>query len=325
LDLRNKEILYELMKDCRQTSSSIGRKIRASREVVDYRIKKLEDNGFVKGYLTLVDTDKLGFTSYNTHLLLQNFTSERKQEIIDYLKNHPFVKWIAACSGKWDLIITVLSKDKFHFDTIITEIFTYMGNNLRDHYTSERVKIYKDADLLFVNPKAKISSHIEPERKVDAKIDEKDIVILEVMSKNARTNIIDIAKEVKLTPEATSHRIKNLTKKNIIRSFRAFIDTSKLDYLHHMLLLEVRNLTKEVESKMISFCNMNSNIFYVDKNISSYNIRMEIMSKDHEGFQELLEKIRNDFPEIKSYELLVMFKDYKQVSFVKGLKTFLLS
>src|SRR3972149_2971844 len=52
LDAKNRKILYQLDINCRQSNASIGKKVGLSKEVVNYRIKKLENDG-IKTYTNL--------------------------------------------------------------------------------------------------------------------------------------------------------------------------------------------------------------------------------------------------------------------------------
>ena len=61
LDKKDKQILYQLDLDSRQSFNQIARKVKLSREVVQYRVKQLEKKGIIKGYQTLIDVTKLGY------------------------------------------------------------------------------------------------------------------------------------------------------------------------------------------------------------------------------------------------------------------------
>ena len=54
LDEKDKKILYELDKNSRQGISSIAKKVRLSKEVVNYRIKNLEKRKIIKGYYAVL-------------------------------------------------------------------------------------------------------------------------------------------------------------------------------------------------------------------------------------------------------------------------------
>ena len=51
----DRKIIYELILDSRQSYKSIGKKIHQSKNVVNYRIKRLEKQGIIKNYFTLID------------------------------------------------------------------------------------------------------------------------------------------------------------------------------------------------------------------------------------------------------------------------------
>jgi Lrp/AsnC family leucine-responsive transcriptional regulator len=56
------EIIRELQLNARITIVEIGKRIGLSAPAVKERIKKLEEEGYIKGYRTVVDYDKLGLS-----------------------------------------------------------------------------------------------------------------------------------------------------------------------------------------------------------------------------------------------------------------------
>jgi Lrp/AsnC family leucine-responsive transcriptional regulator len=62
LDSFNWKILEELQKNARITAVELGKRINLSAPAVAERIRKLEEEGYIKGYRTVVDYDKLGLS-----------------------------------------------------------------------------------------------------------------------------------------------------------------------------------------------------------------------------------------------------------------------
>lgn len=62
LDEFNWKIIQELQMNARITIVEIGKRIGLSAPAVTERIKKLEEEGYIKGYRTIVDYDKLGLS-----------------------------------------------------------------------------------------------------------------------------------------------------------------------------------------------------------------------------------------------------------------------
>jgi DNA-binding Lrp family transcriptional regulator len=320
LDSRNKRILYELWNDARIPASQIAKKLNLSREVVEYRIKQLIKDKYIQEFITIIDTNRLGYKQYTIHLQLKNFEEEKEAEIITYLKNHDYVKWIVTSSGKWDVIFNMIAKNEQQFDDILSKICYDIKDNLRTYNVFSQTKLYKDADILFLKEKEETQTWKKEEKQTKIKLDEKDLKILELLSRNARAHILEIAKNVQLTPEAVSYRIKKLKSQGIIKNFRAVINISKLDQLWYYLMLQVEGLDPQAEKDIKGFFKEHKKIFFVDKLIGEWNLRIEVLAKDHEEFHKIFMQIRKKLQDyLKSYELSIIFKDLHQVSYTNGI------
>ena len=73
LDLTDRKIMYLLAHNARLSSTALAKKLQLKRETVAYRIKRLEEQDFLHGYLTLLDTRKLGFKNYMVYLNFKTF------------------------------------------------------------------------------------------------------------------------------------------------------------------------------------------------------------------------------------------------------------
>ena len=67
LNLKDKKILYELEKNARVTISDIAKKVGLSKQLVSYKIKRLEEERIIEGYHAIIDTSKLGYTTYRVY------------------------------------------------------------------------------------------------------------------------------------------------------------------------------------------------------------------------------------------------------------------
>ena len=85
IDLKDRRILYHLDADSRQSLTQIGKKVGLKKDVVSYRIKRLQDEGIIKYYWTVIDAYKLGYMVFRFYLIFQYVTQEIKKEIIEYL------------------------------------------------------------------------------------------------------------------------------------------------------------------------------------------------------------------------------------------------
>jgi len=113
LDLIDRKIMYLLSENARFSNTYIAKKLKIKRETVAYRVKRMVEEDFLHGYLTLLDHRRLGFKNYMIYLKLKNLTNEK--ELLDYLMEFPEITRIKNCSGTYDmqLVLSVKKEDEF--------------------------------------------------------------------------------------------------------------------------------------------------------------------------------------------------------------------
>ncbi|MFH1521714.1 MAG: Lrp/AsnC family transcriptional regulator [archaeon] len=130
LNLKDKKLLYELDINSRQPCSQIAKKIGLSTEVVNYKLKKLEENNIITNYQTIINLSKLNILIFKICLSLQYLKVSKFQEIIEKLKKNNSIKWIVSCNGRWDLIITSETDSIENIATLKDEILSHFKNKI---------------------------------------------------------------------------------------------------------------------------------------------------------------------------------------------------
>ena len=120
LDDLNWKILQELSDNARISSSEIGRRIGLSAPAVSERIQKMEDQGFIKGYLALVDLDKIGLT-------IQAFISFRSRslkhdDMVKMAENLPPIFEWHSVTGDASMIFKVATSSSYELETVIQQL-----------------------------------------------------------------------------------------------------------------------------------------------------------------------------------------------------------
>ena len=103
LDRLDYQILYELDCDGFQSLSKIGKKLRAGRDVMHYRVKRLEELGIIKKYVPIIDYGKMGYTAGAVYIKFHHDTPELRAEIIEYYKNNNDVWWLFDMTPNFDI------------------------------------------------------------------------------------------------------------------------------------------------------------------------------------------------------------------------------
>jgi len=144
LDGKDKKIIRELQENCRQTIAEIAKKTKLARDVVVYRIKKLEQEGVIKQHHTMLDHSKLGYPLY-AHVLfsLYNIKPEEEERLVGFLQKHKNIIYVAKNSGKYDFTIGVCAKNYKEFDNIVREIRQKFANAIKDIESLPTVEEFK--------------------------------------------------------------------------------------------------------------------------------------------------------------------------------------
>jgi DNA-binding Lrp family transcriptional regulator len=138
LDVTDKKILFELENNSRQPLANIAKKVKISKQSLNYKINRLSSHDVINHYVTILDTRKLGYTFYLTFIQLNNCSPEIENKIINYLGSLPEVNWLVDCMGKWDLIVGFLVKDPVEIQKAYEIIIDKFG------------KYFLEKDLLIV-------------------------------------------------------------------------------------------------------------------------------------------------------------------------------
>lgn len=144
LDLKDKKIIEQLQKNAKQSISDIARKTKLPRDVVKYRIKRLEENKIIRFYHAFLNPSKLGYPLY-VYVLFScyNLKPEEENEFINYLRAQPQIIYVAKNSGKYDFTIGVCARDYMDFDDVIRQIRQKFANVIKDIESLPTIQEYK--------------------------------------------------------------------------------------------------------------------------------------------------------------------------------------
>ena len=67
IDMKDRKILYQLDINARQSISEIAKKVRLNKNTVKYRIERLEREGLILNYYTIIDNSRLGYFSFRVY------------------------------------------------------------------------------------------------------------------------------------------------------------------------------------------------------------------------------------------------------------------
>lgn len=298
LDLKDKKILYQLDLNCRQSNTQIGHKVGLSKEVVNYRIKRMQDLRVINCFWTAINSLKLGYYAFRIYINFLDVNPNIKNEIIQYFKNYKNVWTLQVAKGPVDLGAVLWTDDVYNFNQFWNKTLDKYGNYFENYSVSilSQVNCLKKSYLLSDSYKKtdrefyKINCIGPP-----VKIDEMDYQLLNEIAINARIPLVQLAEKLNTSSQTINYKIKNMVKKGIILAFRVGIDTSKLGLQSCIIDIHLKDHTKgKLIEEYIKGNPYVENI--MDVTIGWCDLNFELIVKNIDTLTQLIEEIDNLYP-----------------------------
>lgn len=312
LGIKDRKILYQLDLNARQTNSEIAKKVALSKDVVNYRIKKLEKEGIITSYYTIIDTSKLGYLSFRVYIKLLDTPPAIEKEILNFLINNKNVFFVADMNGLFDIAIGVWVKDIYEFEDFYLNFKRkykqYIGKELISIFTI--VYHFHRPYLLEKQSETKVEYLGKSEL---VKHDKTDIRILKLISPNARIPIVDISKKLNIPERTVAFRIKQLERKKIIQGYRTLFNLNLLGYEYYKVDFILKDISRLKE--LISYAHHHPHIVYIDLTIAGTDFEFDLEVKNKKQFLNIINELRTKFPEIREWSYFTVNKYVKLLYF----------
>ena len=128
MDPYDDEILHQLTRDGRMSVNDLSGAVHLSQTPVARRLKKLEDEGVIKGYTALIDEKKLGFTfSVFVSVRLERQIDEELARFEERIEALPEVVDCWLMTGNHDYLLRVVTRDIEEFEKFLVGQLTKLG------------------------------------------------------------------------------------------------------------------------------------------------------------------------------------------------------
>ncbi len=142
LDLIDRKILAELMRDATLPVAQIADKAGLSQTPCWKRIQKLEAAGVVTSRVALVDPDKLGFgLTVFVGIEAPDHTAEWREAFAKATVAIPEIMEVYRMAGEMDYLLRVAVPDMLAFDRLYKRLTDSVPiKNVTSHFSMERMK-----------------------------------------------------------------------------------------------------------------------------------------------------------------------------------------
>jgi DNA-binding Lrp family transcriptional regulator len=134
LDETDKIILRELQVDARISNAELARRVDLSPPATHARVKRLEERGYVRDYLTLVERQKAGYDMLCfVSVSLQPHQVEQVQGFHTAVSEMPEVLECHHVTGEYDYLLKVVARNTQDLERFLLDSLTPVPGVARIH------------------------------------------------------------------------------------------------------------------------------------------------------------------------------------------------
>ena len=134
LDELDRQILTELQRDARMANAELARRLNLSPPAVHARIRRLEEQGYVRGYTALLDRERLGFDMLCfIQISLQLHQVEQVMHFRTAIQQLPEVLECHHVTGEYDYLLKIVVRNRQELERLVMEKLTPIPGVARIH------------------------------------------------------------------------------------------------------------------------------------------------------------------------------------------------
>ncbi|MBT4651683.1 Lrp/AsnC family transcriptional regulator [Candidatus Woesearchaeota archaeon] len=308
LNQSERKVLSLLEQDGRLPATRIAKKTRLSTEGVIKVIKRLSDRGVIQKFNTKINYSRMGYRLYPVHIKLAKRNEEVIGKITEVIKKHFSCTWHIFCEGEYDLLLSfkiLEEKDKEDMEEMLGELSEYILEKDISVvlYALEINKSFlpkKEPTVLMIFDFKAERIHLKTE----------EFKMISLLKKNSRETILNLAKQLKVTPRVAMNNIKKLQKSGVISGFKTKVNMAALGYQPCTALMTINKCSKKEYDLFISYCKQTKGIHYFLRQLGKYDVVLTFDVESIRDFYELIDNLRDRFPFIRKITTLVEKKPH---------------
>ncbi len=298
LDRIDRKILIELDCNSRQPLAALARKLRLGRDIVDYRVRKMHEEGVIVGFHAMLNSAMLGMQMYKTYFRLGNIPN-RKAELLDRVRKMPSAYWVAESDGSWDFMLASLTRTPLEFQ----EIQNQFMHEFRDiflvfqTFTVLRTRVYAKS---YLTETGRISHEFGGDVP-QINIDKTDALLLQTLTTDARVSIRELSEKLHVSESTVAYRINKLEEEGLIARYRIAINHAALGIRILKGQLYLRDYNQKELKRLLEYCDKEHHLSCFIEQLGQSKLEVEYEAKDYYHFTHLIDEMKKAFPKLISH------------------------
>ena len=309
LDKIDRKILHELDLNARLPLSQLAKRLGLSRDVANYRMKKLEKEKVIRGFRAFIDASRLGYRMYRVCLKFYAISNKDYIELTDMLASQENVFWVGQTDGFIDIVFGAWFRTASEFNDFYASIIEKFRPVIKQDYVHELLSYsYLDRAHL-IDSKAFQRSEIIVGGNREEAIDGKDIEILRMLSTNARTPLIGIANNLRMDSASIIYRIRNLESKGVVAGYKVDLSLKELYRSFYSIKMYLSRFGRRRE--LIAYLKSKPIVVNFTRAIGSWDVEFDVEVENDGEYHSFIQDVKDRFDFISEISFFRVTKNLK--------------
>ena len=308
LDLLDRRIMHELDLNARASASQLARRLRRSKETINFRLNRLLRDGYLKGFYTVFNTSKLGWFYVKAYLKFKDTTPHKEKEIFEHLCGMERVAYLASLEGRYDCLLLFMVKSMAQADSSLSQFMKKYGEFVQEKDICILLSTHRlNQKFLFAGKESRDWSY--PYELGNYPLDTADSKLLRAISSSARLPLIQIAKKCGLPLSVAKYRLKKLEKDGIILAYVSSPDFEKLGLQFFQVNISLRE--PSIRRQVVSYFDSTSKCLFAIEMLGKYDVLAELHVQGGEELSRIVGGFREKFVgKYNDYDVCTITKEY---------------
>jgi DNA-binding Lrp family transcriptional regulator len=303
-------VLHAYDLDARQSYAQLSRTLGPSRDIIRKIINEFEDQKTIRGYITVIDIGKLGFTAFAVYARIETTNQKKIELFLKTLTQRKDIYWIALLGGRYDVLFAIQASSLIHFSEVLSDIqrrFPFITNT--QFAIRTRATQFQRA---YLNQKGKSRIHGGFEAR-DEKIalHTRERAIVSILIENPKIQVKELALKARVSRITAQAVMTRLKESGIIQGCSALIDCKSLGYESHLILVTLKRFDQVTRSRIRKFAASEAGIIFCIECIGPWQTEFHCEVPSQRDLQILMRRFREAFPtEVAGLEVIAGFDYY---------------
>ncbi len=292
LDLTDRRILYELDLDSRQSFQELGRKVRISKEVANFRVKRLQKEGYIRGFITTMNVAHHGYFIHKLFYKFHQTTPAIEKEIIAYLQQSKRLAYLASLEGRYDLVFLLLAKDTQDLYSFLVPFREKYGDYILEQEILLMPAVHR-FNFRFFYPQGKLVHHAYPFELRTPEIELLDHQIVHALAQNARINLVDLAHQHKTSINVIKYHLKRLHQQQLLDAHVLDVNFDRFGMQHFQINLSLKNHSKV--NSIIAYGAQHPKSTFATVTLGKYDLALEFVVENVKELRIIINDLKEKY------------------------------